>query len=307
MKPGRVLLAFALVVFLGGALLAPWLYWAAQAGAELLPSLRPLAANPFHRFLNRALLGLALLGIWPLMRALQTASFRQLGWVRPTGQWRRLALGFGLGFVSLALVVGLAFLAGARAFRSDLATVPLVSKLLSAALSAGVVAVLEETFFRGAVLGGLRRAGSPRLALLGSSAVYALVHFFQRPAPPDTVHWFSGVLVLGQMCRGFADWSALVPGFFTLTLAGLILGLAFQRTGNLCFSIGLHAGWIFWLKFCGATMILDPQAKGWFWGTSKLIDGGLAMLALAVVLVLVLRTPGLVSASKHAQEVAEQV
>ena len=54
------------------------------------------------------------------------------------------------------------------------------------------------------------------------------------------------------MLAGFADFHALVPGFFSLTLAGILLGLAYQRTGNLYFSIGLHAGWIFWLKTYGA-------------------------------------------------------
>ena len=64
--------------------------------------------------------------------------------------------------------------------------------------------------------------------------------------------WNSGLILLPRMLGGFADFHALVPGFFNLTLAGVLLGLAYQRTGNLYFSIGLHAGWIFWLKTYGA-------------------------------------------------------
>jgi hypothetical protein len=88
--------------------------------------------------------------------------------------------------------------------------------------------------------------------------------------------------------RGFDDLHALVPGFFNLTLAGLLLALAYQRTGNLYFSIGLHAGWIFWLKFYG--FLTTPLAANvWFWGTEKLIDGWLAFLVLTLAFFLLLR------------------
>jgi hypothetical protein len=78
----------------------------------------------------------------------------------------------------------------------------------------------------------------------------------------------------------------LVPGFFNLALAGALLGLAYQRTGNLYFSIGLHAGWIFWLKSYGAFTAAAPGASEWFWGTSKMIDGWLAFFVLALMLAL---------------------
>jgi hypothetical protein len=93
------------------------------------------------------------------------------------------------------------------------------------------------------------------------------------------------------MLGGFADFHALVPGFFNLTLAGVMLGLAYQRTGNLYFSIGLHAGWIFWLKTYGAFTISAPHAATWFWGTGKLIDGWLALIVLVVTLVVFIFLP----------------
>jgi CAAX protease family protein len=57
--------------------------------------------------------------------------------------------------------------------------------------------------------------------------------------------------------------------------------LAYQRSGNLYFSVGLHAGWIFWLKSYG--FLTNPGVAGnaWFWGSRKLIDGWLAFLVLS--------------------------
>jgi hypothetical protein len=84
-----------------------------------------------------------------------------------------------------------------------------------------------------------------------------------------------GLKLLPLMLRGFADVQLLVPGFFSLTLAGGLLALAYQRTGDLNFSIGLHAGWIFCIK--GGGVLTSPGPAGaWFWGTGKLFDGWLA-------------------------------
>jgi membrane protease YdiL (CAAX protease family) len=88
------------------------------------------------------------------------------------------------------------------------------------------------------------------------------------------------------MLGGFADFYAFVPAFFNLILAGTLLGLAYQRTGNLYFSIGLHAGWIFWLKTYGAFSASAPHAATWFWGTGKMVDGWLAFIVLVATLTL---------------------
>ncbi|MCX8092140.1 MAG: CPBP family intramembrane metalloprotease [Verrucomicrobiae bacterium] len=279
MKPFGALALYAVGVFLGGALLAPWLYWLARAGAGLWPG---IADEPFHRFVNRALLGLALIGLWPLLRALGVRSWADLGLVRPAGQWRRLAGGFVLGLFSLALVAALALAAGARRFDATLTFGKLAGKLGGAVLTAVVVATLEEILFRGGIFGGLRRAWDWRGALVVSSGIYALVHFFAPARHGGEVTWLSGLTLLPQMLRGFADLHALVPGFFTLAVAGVLLAWAYQRTGNLFFSIGLHAGWIFWLRSYRVLTDPTPEAGVWFWGSNRLIDGWLALGALAL-------------------------
>ena len=82
MRPLKAFGIYLVAIFLGGALLAPCLYWLAQSLAGTFPH---LAQSPFHRFVNRALLAVALIGIWPLFRALGAASWRELGLVMPRG------------------------------------------------------------------------------------------------------------------------------------------------------------------------------------------------------------------------------
>ena len=155
-------------------------------------------------------------------------------------------------------------------------------------------------------MGALRRAHSATFALVLSSAIYALLHFFQRPAAPDQVHWFSGLALLPQMMRGFVTWRMLVPDFFNLALVGIILGLAYQRTGNLYFSVGLHGGWVFWLKIWGEITTVQTGANPWLWGSAKLIDGWLTLLVLAAVLMWVWRCRWLESNSDHVQPMDQQ-
>ncbi len=282
MRPVRALLIYLSAVFIGGALLAPWLWWLAQLGGPAFPR---LAQAPFHRFVDRSLLMIALAGLWPLLRALGATSGRELGLISPVGQWRRLGLGLLIGFGSLATVAGLALLLHERTFNHSLASGKIIGTLAGAAGTAGLVATLEEILFRGGAFGGLRRVIGWPSALLASSAIYALVHFLQKTELVGPVHWNSGLVLLGPMLAGFGDLHQLVPGFFNLTLAGILLGWAYQRTGNLYFSMGLHAGWIFWLKSYGAFTETNAAAPSWFWGTAKLIDGWLAFGVLAAVLI----------------------
>ncbi len=281
MRPLRALVIYIAAVFIGGALLAPWLFWLAQQFARALPH---IAGAPFHRFLDRSFLILALAGLWPLLRALGVKTWREIGITPPYGQWSKLGGGLLLGLGSLAMVAGIAIGFGGFHFAKTADAHKMFSTVLGAAGTAIVVAVLEEILFRGGIFGGLRRVLYWPFALAASSAIYALVHFLQRSDITGAVGWNSGLVLLPRVLGGFADIYALVPGFFTLTLAGALLGLAYQRTGNLYFSIGLHAGWIFVLKIFGALAVQTPGAAIWFWGTAKMFDGWLAFFVLALAL-----------------------
>ena len=294
MRPVRALLLFTLLVCLGAALLAPWAWRLAQGLAQTFPGsalLNGLAGFPFDKFVQRLLLALALFGSWPLLRSLGARSSADLGLVKPSGQWAKLAAGFALGFGTLACAATIVILGGGRKFRADLTTLYVFKSVLSAGLAAAAIALIEEIFFRGAIFGALRKAHRWPVALLISSVIYSLLHFFQAPTTPAEVRWFSGLVALPQMLAGLAYAHRLLPEFLTLILSGTILGLAYQRTGNLYFSIGLHAGWVFWTKFYGLVTVRRLIAgHDWLWGSRKLTD---SWLALAVVLLALLLLPRL--------------
>jgi len=281
MRPLRALVIYIAVVFIGGALFAPWLYRLAQWFAHSFPQ---AARAPFHRFMDRSFLIFALAGLWPMLRSLGAMSWRETGLIPPYGQWKKLFGGMLLGFLTLAVVAAIAVGGGDRAFAPAMSTYKLVAVFFGAAVTAALVGTLEEILFRGGIFGGLRRVLYWPFALFISSAIYALVHFLQSAESTGPIGWDSGLALLPRMLSGFADLHAILPGFFSLTLAGVLLGLAYQRTGNLYFSIGLHAGWIFCLKIYSQITLQSPHAAIWFWGGGNMTDGWLAFFALIVTL-----------------------
>jgi uncharacterized protein len=291
MRPYRTLLLLIAMVFLGAALLAPWLYWLVQS---IIPA-SDLAHKPFHRYVDRLLLGLGLVAIWPLLRMVQVRSWRDVGLGKPAGQWDFLTTGLALGFSSLAFVAAIVVGAGARRFNSGLHAGQFAMGILGAIGIAALVSALEEILFRGAIFGALRRGGSWEAALWFSSVFYAFTHFLVRPGQTGPITWHTGLESLPAMLLNFGTVRA-VPSFLNLTLAGAILALAYQRTGNLYFSIGLHAGWIFWIKCFELITVPVSGTNAWLWGTEKMTDGWITLPILATALLvlprLILPQPG---------------
>ncbi len=180
------------------------------------------------------------------------------------------------------LPVAVAIIGGAAQFNIGKGGGEIFGHLVNAILSAAIVALLEEVLFRGGVLGMLRKIYGWNAAIVISSALYSIVHFFSKIESLPQIHWYSGFIALGMMLRGFTDFNSLIPGFLNLFLAGAILGLFYKRTGNIYYSIGVHAGWIFWLKTYKFFAVFSPQSNQWFFGTSKLIDGWVAFFALSL-------------------------
>lgn len=291
MRPVWCVAFYALFIFGIGALVAPWLYQGIQAAAEVWPALEPLASKAFPRFVNRCLLLFALIGLWPFMRAAGFGSWAAAGLTREPRAAAHVGWGFAFGLVSLCCIAVIAVAGGARQLTDDWTALAFVVHLVKASLTAAVVAPLEEILFRGVVFGSLRKGLPWKTALLMSSALFSMLHFLQRAEAPAEVGWDSGFAVLAGMTAGFQDLEKVVPGLLNLFLVGAILALAYQRSGSLYFSIGLHAGWIVWLKSYGFLTDSTPVAEraAQFYGTSRMVNGWLAFIVLTVVLVMVSR------------------
>jgi membrane protease YdiL (CAAX protease family) len=112
-------------------------------------------------------------------------------------------------------------------------------------LAAISVPLIEETFFRGIILGILLRTGRKLLSIVAVSALFGAVHFLKGSEwEPPIVTWTSGFQSIGDAFAGFGDPMMLLSAFATLFVIGCILADARVLTRSLWLPIGLHAGWI---------------------------------------------------------------
>jgi CAAX protease family protein len=223
-----------------GALLAPILFWSSQwfAAHGVFPS---LAKYNFETFFHRAVLIAAVLLLWPLLCVSHVRGLGDLGLVRNPCWMRDLFVGTLLSVIPLLFCGALLIAFHVYSFRHGLVW-PRFGKVLVAAIS---VPLIEETFFRGIVLGPLLRTGRKFLPIVAVSTLFAVVHFLKGPdRAPTIVTWTSGFESIAQAFAGFGDLIMLASAFATLFLIGCILADARVLTNSLWLPIGLHAGWI---------------------------------------------------------------
>ena len=240
MKDAARLAAYFIAIVLGGALLAPILFWLAQtlAAHGVFPF---LAKFDFDTFFHRAILIAAVLLLWPLLRVCNVRGLADLG-LAPNPHWGRDA-GCGVLLSVIPLLFCGAFLISWHVYSIRHAFVwPRFGKVVLAAIS---VPFIEETFFRGIVLGILLRTGRKPLAVVAVSALFAAVHFLKGSDwEPAIVTWTSGFQSIVDAFAGFGDPVMVMSAFATLFLIGCILADARVLTRSLWLPIGLHAGWI---------------------------------------------------------------
>lgn len=280
--------------------LTPWAWqggkWlAATADARELPAMvEGLAAScgraKIGRFFDRCLL-LSALALLPLLLRRIRHLRREPGAVeqaRPRVSWPSAAAQIATGCVIAGgLLWGMGFILDAAGAYAPKLNPPAPGKLLPKIIIPAVAAPLvEEWLFRGLLLGLWLRFARPATACLGTSLVFAFVHFLKPPdgsVISDPSHPLAGFELLGKILLHFTDPLFFVTDFATLFVVGLILAWARVRTGALWFSIGLHAGWV--AAFKGFNLlyrnVADHPLHPWGVGDS-LRSGVLPLLALGV-------------------------
>lgn len=243
------LAVIAILVLAGG--LAPLAWWTVHAVAALAPLnvADALTRHPFHRYVSRCLLVVALAVLFPLARYLGARTRRDLGVAWDAGAARQLIVGAALGGVMFGGLFGLELAVGSRRWRGDAVSMGTLGiALLRAGVGGVLVALAEELLFRGLLGLGWRRAIGWSRAIPLAAAFYAAAHFLQRVHSPTVIDWTSGWRVLGEMLAGLASVDRLVPAFGTLFLAGVLLGCTVRWTGAIWMAVGLHASWVIALK-----------------------------------------------------------
>jgi membrane protease YdiL (CAAX protease family) len=201
----------------------------------------------FHRIASRVGMLLLTIGFVIVVRRLKMADRQSLGFGLPMRTFIAQvfkALLFGIVLMMPALITML-LLDMRQLVGEPLNALQWIRLALGAVLTGLTVALIEETFLRGAMQFAITRESGARLAIVLTSLVYAATHFIGRyRVRAADVHAGSGIDMLAYALADFARPLHFVDAFLCLVAVGVLLGMARAYTGNIAACIGLHAGWV---------------------------------------------------------------
>lgn len=192
--------------------------------------------------------------------------------------------GWLYGFIMLLALSVALILLDVRRFDNDAFENTL--KLLAAPLrwlaTGLLVAVIEETFFRGIMFSGFAARKQLGWAIVFPSLIYALVHFLRTPEITFTdPGWSSGFAALAAMLANVPEKFS-IDGFLALFAVGVFLAYVRLISGHIGYSIGLHAGWVFVIGTTKALTDRNRQADFSYLVSSY--DGMTGYLATGLIL-----------------------
>ena len=226
-------------------------------------------------------------------RWLEGLPWRSLGLTFHQNWLRDLVVGFAIGFLALAVAVGIAAAAGGLRFSFSGVALLTLRSLGGSAFLLCIAALAEEALFRGYPLQTFSRAHLAWVGILVTLLFFGYVHLSNPNA------------TLGMT-------------FINTSLAGLWLGIGYLRTRSLWFPLGLHWSWnwalgaFFGLPVSGMKLVSHPLFTGsdlgpeWLTGGNYGIEGGIAgTIALVLVTFFTWRTR-LVSATPELKKLTSE-
>lgn len=218
----------------------------------------------FHKVAGRLWQLLMLVGIAVAVRRLGLRGRADWGYGLPRAKFlRQASAGFAFGIATMLPMAFVIVTLGIRNLLPDFDAAMLVSGIATGVLTGLIVAVVEETFFRGLMFRAVLRESGPAIAIWSTAILYAAIHFFARAKIAHAeLAWDSGIALLGSALARFADPASIADAFITLAMVGLLLGLVRHWTGSIAAGIGLHMGWVCVIK-ATSTVTRHDVAAHW--------------------------------------------
>lgn len=222
------------------------------------------------------------------------------GLLKREGLWNRATLGYGLPRAKFLKQLGLGWIAGSvlmlplvfTLFALDVripvsfTTALIASAALKGAFAGLLIALIEETFMRGAMYSVIERESGVRYALLLPAILYAAVHFMDGKLriPAADMDFIGGLRMAAHILERFVDPLEILDSFLALFALGLLLALTRLRTGAIAGAIGLHAGGVCVIAILREISVVNTAAPAaWLVGSYDGVIGWLACAWIGVI------------------------
>ena len=280
-----------MVVFL---LFLAFLFGFLAFAALFVPLLQPWVFDPIglrpESSLYRFAMLCAVIALPFFLRYLHLNSWQYAGYtLARRAAWQALAKGLLIGIAIMLVLNAMQWALDIHHFapRADRWNAAYFFRTLVSGLASGLaVALIEETFFRGLMHSGMRRRLSFWPTALLTASLYAVLHFM-KPAPPGAAEFdiLNAFRMIGEGIGRVGDLTPIADSLSTLLMAGVFLSMVRERTGNILWVIGIHAGWVMIIKltrYATEPTVVAGQTSAWI-GSYDDITGWLATLWLGLI------------------------
>lgn len=218
---------------------------------------------------------------------------RRCGFVPADRPVRSYLAGLAAGAIPVAALACLLLALGARTVdvRKDAATLALLGgRFIGLGL---LLALAEESLFRGLILGDCVRRLGATLGVVVASLFFAVTHFLGAPRSwtQSAGEVAGGFEVVLEVVKGLRRTSEEWPELVGLSLAGAVLCVLRLRAGHLYLAMGVHAGW-YWVRQMDRYVVEEVEAvvrkRPLFLGSEQYHDGILGWTVLVASLALAL-------------------
>lgn len=224
--------------------------------------LLPLESTiPPHQLIQRGGIIIAAIGLWPFLYTLGIKNLTTIGYeVTPFHLLQTITFGLLVGTIILFFLIAILIWLNVRYFTPGISFMRLPLIISSGMLSGLIIAILEESFFRGAVFTMIRQKHNATAAILWSSLLYSILHFIKPQVlfvTPITI-----LTILHSIILAFPELLQLknIDSLIALFCAGMLLALIRKRTGHLGWTIGIHAGWILAIRLTHVYTDVNPHS-----------------------------------------------
>jgi len=250
--------------------------------AFLAPILHTFLPFKFEKILNRLLI-ISIVIICFVFVRFNKEFFERIGFQKGRIDLRNWISGFLLSALVLSALVFLEFKIGALFISKNFSITGAL--IFSSLLTAVVVGITEEFFFRGFLYLNFRKSTSVAWSLFWTNLIYSAVHFMKsgRPLIEGAPTMWDSLRVIGASFNAFLQFGEFWPAFVGLFIFGLVLSLAFSRTKTLFLSIGIHAGAVFFLKLTSKWFEFDPSFLTLIYGGKGFYSGILGWVFIGLI------------------------
>ena len=259
-----------------------WLWWCLISAAIALPAfiapwLAPVTGLRLDSVITRLMM---ILGIFALLWRFGLPGKIWMRDVMGERPWRGMAIALSLTIASCALFSTTLVGIGAEDLRPEVFR---PDRLATAILTGLLVSVVEEPVFRHALRQRLAFGGMLGIGATLASAIYALAHYI-RPSKVPTQPSFGiedSLAVYSEMLSNLARPLSDPAPFMGLFLLGLLLCAVARRKG-LAWTIGIHAGLVYYVKVDACILYWNYHDRHWLAGSGHIkYDGWLFWIVCA--------------------------